>query len=188
MNLPALTVREVMRLGPCDTNYPRARVKELWAGRSALDVLDVLALDIPAADRLWAVLHPEFWPEGEADVHELACRFASRALRQERKRGREPDARSWRAIRVKRRWLRGAATDDELAAARAAAWAAIIDASRAAARAAIIDASREAAWAAYGGSAGGSAEAAAWAAAGDTETDWQIACCRRYAQSKAVSS
>jgi len=67
------------------------------------------------------------------------------------------DSRSTTALTVKRSWLDGQATDDELAAARAAAWAA----ARAAAEAAAWAAARDAGWAA----AGATAEAAAWAAA-----------------------
>jgi hypothetical protein len=79
----------------------------------------------------------------ETILHEFACWCAERALKAERKAGREPHPDSWNAIRVKRRWLKGKATDQELgdaarAAARAAAgaaWAAA-GAARAAARAA----------------------------------------------------
>ena len=69
-------------------------------------------------------------------LHEFACWCAERALRAERKAGRVPDKRSWEAIRVKRRWLKGKATDEELAAA----WDAARDAAGAAARAAARDA------------------------------------------------
>ena len=60
----------------------------------------------------------------ERILHEFACWCAEGALKAERKAGREPDPRSWEAIKVKRRWLEGKATDKELAAARAAARAA----------------------------------------------------------------
>ncbi len=86
-------------------------------------------------------------------LHEFAVWCAEQALERERAAGREPDARSWAALEAKRRWLRGEITNDELAAARAAARDAAWDATRAAARAA----AKAAAWAA--------ARAAAWAAA-----------------------
>ena len=64
----------------------------------------------------------------EIILHEFACWCAEQALKAERKAGREPDERSWAAIRVKRRWLKGQATDEQWEAARAAAreaaWAA----------------------------------------------------------------
>ena len=81
-------------------------------------------------------------------LHEFACWCAERALRAERKAGREPNKRSWEAIHVKRRWLKGKASDEELGAARAtrAAGAAAKDA-----------------WAAWAARDARAAGAAAWA-------------------------
>ena len=76
-------------------------------------------------------------------LHEFACWCAEGALKAERKAGREPDKRSWNAIKVKRAWLKGKASNSELSAA----W----------------DAARDAAGAAAGYAAG----AAAGYAAGD---------------------
>jgi len=77
----------------------------------------------------------------------------------------KPDPRSLEALRAKRLWLDGKATDKELAAARdaarAAAWAAAWDAAGAAARTVAMDAARAAA----GAAARDAAWAAAWAAA-----------------------
>ncbi len=60
-------------------------------------------------------------------LHEAACHFAEEALTF----SKCTDERSWNAIKVKRAWLKGKATDKELAAARAAArdaaWAAAWD-------------------------------------------------------------
>jgi hypothetical protein len=108
-------------------------------------------------------------------LHLFACEVAERALLAEIAAGREPDARSWRAIEAKRQWLDGKATDKELAAARdaawAAAWAAARDAARYAAWAAARDAARaaawDAAWAAARYAAWAAARDAAWAAARD---------------------
>ncbi len=85
-------------------------------------------------------------------LHEFACWCADRALDAEEASGRKVDARSREAIRVKRAWLDGKATDAQLAAAR--------DDASAAASAAASDAAWAAAWAA--------SMAAAWAAQ-DTE-------------------
>jgi hypothetical protein len=51
-------------------------------------------------------------------LHEFACRCAEVALMVTD----EQEARGWQAIHVKREWLAGRATDQDLAAARAAAW------------------------------------------------------------------
>lgn len=84
-------------------------------------------------------------------LHEFSCWCAERALI----RAGVKTETSWNAIAVKRRWLQGEATDEELAATRAAAWSATwaVDAAKAAALAAT--------WAAD------AADAAAWAAAAD---------------------
>ena len=92
-------------------------------------------------DKLCAYERETLWlADATTALHEFACWCTERALKRERKAGREPDERSWNAIRVKRAWLRGEATDEDLAAARAAALAAARDAAR--------DAAWDAAWAA----------------------------------------
>jgi hypothetical protein len=98
-------------------------------------------------------------------LHLFACDEAERALALVS----SPDARSVEAIRIKRLWVDGGATDAELAAARDAAWAAAEAAAWAAAGAAARDAAwaaaEAAAWAAAGAAAGAAARDAAWAAA-----------------------
>jgi hypothetical protein len=136
------TLDEIMALGPC---MKREEVAELFGSRKRLTLDDLVAIPsskLSYADKLWVLLHGEFIPEKE--LHLLACRYAERALKREREAGREPDARSWEALRVKRQWVAGRATDEELKAAWAAA--------------------REAAWEA--------AWAAAWAA-WEEESKWQ---------------
>jgi hypothetical protein len=87
--------------------------------------------------------------------HEFALRGARRV------RGLMRDPRSIAALDTRERWLRGEASDKEMAAALAAAWAAA-----AAARAAALDA---AAASAAAPAAALDAAAAAWAAARDAE-------------------
>ncbi len=103
-------------------------------------------------------------------LHEFACWCAEQALLREREAGREPDKRSWTAIGVKRRWLKGEATDEELHAASAAAWAAAWAAARDAVSAA-RDAASAAAWAAARDAAWAAARDAAWDAARDAARD-----------------
>jgi hypothetical protein len=88
---------------------------------------------------------------------------AENTLKRERKAGHDPDERSWAAVEAKRRWLAGEISDDELAAARAAAWDAAKDAAWDAASAAAWDAASAAAWDA--------AKDAAWDAAWDAAKD-----------------
>jgi hypothetical protein len=99
-------------------------------------------------------------------LHLFACHVAEDAL----KAAKVTDERSWNAIKAKRLWLDGKATNDELDAAGAAAW----DAAGAAAWDAAWDAARDAAWAAAWDAARDAAWDAAWAAARDEQ--FQILC------------
>lgn len=137
------------------------------AMRDEWTALDILRLDdVPAYDRLRLVLREELIDEPV--LHEFACRRAERAL----SLVCEPDKRSIAAIETKRAWLRGECSDDDLAAARAAAW----DAECAASSTAAWDAAWEAAWDAASAAvsaaerdaesaAANAARSAAWAAA-----------------------
>ena len=175
------TVDDVMAWGPC---LLREQVAALFGRRKYMTVDRLIKLDaLPAEDKLWCLLRPEVIPE--KTLHALACDFAERALLREREAGREPDPRSWGVVEVKRLWINGHATDEELAAAWAAAWeawAAAWEARAAAweARAAAWEAARAAAWAAAGEAgeaweAAGKARAAARAAAREAEREWQLA-------------
>ena len=151
--MKTVTPEQFKEFGPCwlETAAGRQRYARVAAMRDEWSALDVLALDgVSNEDKLWAVLREEFI---DAPVlHEYACRCAEYALTFVR----EPDSRSIAAIEAKRKWLRGEISNDDLTAARAAAWAAA-DAARAAARAAWAAwAAADAAWAAAD---------AAWAAA-----------------------
>ena len=93
------------------------------------------------------------WINGTKLLHQFAIRCAARALRIYG----VTDKRLWNTLRVKGRWVRGSATDQDLHTARAKAWGAPDTAARAAAR----DAAWDVAWAA----AWNAARAEAWAEA-----------------------
>ena len=105
--------------------------------------------------------------DGTKILNEFACRCAEDAL----KKANVTDERCWNAIKVKRDWLKGKATDNELAAAQASARDAARDAARAAARDAAWAAERAAAWDAAQASAWDAARDAAWAAERAAERD-----------------
>lgn len=100
------TVDEMLAHHPCAT-YDRARLTNLWAGRERLSVLDILDLDIPAADRVWAALQagPHVAPAVE--------RIVTRAVSTHALHCGVPEVEAWAA-----RWLSG---EDRTAAAAAAA-------------------------------------------------------------------
>ena len=110
-------------------------------------------------------------------LHEFALSVATDALCLQEARGEFTDPRSWAALEVKARWLRGEATTRELDAAGDAAWAAAETAAKAAAR----DAAGDAAWAAAWAAAWDAAWAAAWAAARDAAW-WDAAWAARAAR------
>ena len=103
-------------------------------------------------------------------LHEFACQVAEEALKEHG----VTDERSWKAIEVKRLWLKGEATDKELNDARvaagsaadaaAAAWSAAWYAAESAAESAA-----DAAW--YAASAASAAGSAAGAAAGAAQNE-----------------
>ena len=130
MELPRVTLDKFLSFEPCWQNSEKGRRRLRYYARKlggSADALEILALRrIPAEDRLWAVLRDEFIPAPM--LHACACRCAEDAL----SRIDNPDPRSINAIVVKRRWIAGEATDEELAAAEADAWTAAQDASWAA--------------------------------------------------------
>ncbi|HUS88029.1 MAG TPA: hypothetical protein VMW91_01455 [Desulfosporosinus sp.] len=147
--MKSVTIDQVISWGPCATygktdKEIREKLEQLANGRESMTALEILELDIPQRDIQWAILREELIDA--KNLHEFACWCAGQALLGEREAGREPHLNSWKAIEVKRRWIKGEATDKELNAAWAAAGAA--------------------AWAAAGAAAGAAARDAAWAAAG----------------------
>lgn len=167
MELPRVTFSEFLELEPCWLDDERGRRRLRYYARKlggSADALEILALRrIPAEDRLWAVLREKFIPT--PILHEFACRCAEDAL----SRIDNPDPRSINAIVVKRRWIAGEATDEELAAAEADAWAA-------------AEAAAETAWAAAWAAwdASWDAQDAAEAAARNAQVDMLTQMLREY--------
>jgi hypothetical protein len=169
MELKTFTVADIRALAPCydpvtgisnegERKHPGGFLPEGWAGT----VLDILRIDAcPAIDRLWVVCH-----EGWIDNRTLRL-FAVWCARQALALIDHPDPRSVSAVDTAERYANGQATDEERAAAWAAAGDAAWDAAGAAAwaaGAAARDAARAAAGAAAWDAAGAAARAAAWAA------------------------
>lgn len=110
-DLPLVTPEQFRKRKPCwlGTREGRARFRSVAAKRPEWNALDVLDLDdVSARDKLWAVLHEAFLPP--MLLNEFACRCAEWAL----SFIDSPDPSSVEVIRVKRRWMAGEATDDEL--------------------------------------------------------------------------
>jgi hypothetical protein len=166
---PTATIDDVLSWNPC-SGYERKQLEKLGGKKQSMNALEILALGIPAEDRLWCVLRGELIPA--QILHEFACRVATNALNTERRAGREPDQRSWDAIKAKRQWINGEISSKKLAAARDAAWAVAVCTAR--------DAAWDEAWAAAG--------SAARAAAGSTARDEAGSAARNAAWSAAWSA
>jgi hypothetical protein len=170
--MKTLTVTDIMAMDPC-SDYTREVVEQLWSGRGVLSVLEILDLDIPARDRLWAVLREEVLGTELYRAFGHAC--ADRVVERHALHCGIPEVERWAA-----RWLSG---EDRMAKpamvassiawsatrtiARSAAWPACDTAKHAAEHAADF-AVRDAAWA---------ASAAAVSLLGVTvaaEREWQV--------------
>ena len=173
--MKTITYEQFLEFEPCYLDGPKkkALMDSIAARRERWSALDILELEeIPVGDRLWSLL----WEEliDAPLLHEFACRCAERAL----SRVKNPDPRSVRTIEIKRAWIRGEATDDELEAARAAALGAALGAAETSA----LDSAEAAAWyvARYAARYAARAAAldAAWAAAlgaaWAAERQWQV--------------
>jgi hypothetical protein len=151
MKLKTFTIDDIRQLEPCYD--PAKYLPEDWTG-TALDILQVI--DCLPQDRLWVVCH-----EGWIDDRTLRL-FAVWCARQALSLIDNPDPRSVAACNVAERYANGRASNEELAAARDAAWGA----TNGAARGAVLAAASKAASNAAGGAAWGVAWATAWAGAG----------------------
>lgn len=151
--MKSITYDEFLKLNPCWLTDGRAeKLARISKRKKEWTAVDILKLeDVDAKDKLWAVFEAGLIPDPIA--HEWSCRCAERALKAAGIE-EEPGNASWNAIHTKRRWLRGEATDEELAAARHAAW----------------EAARHVAWEA----AWAVARDAAGDAARDAERKWQV--------------
>jgi len=166
-----ITVSQIMAWGPCP-KWPKERVRRvIGRGRTIEQILR--ARRIPHADRIWVACHKG--AVSDRVLRLFACDCAERALRRERRAGREPDPRSWEAVRVARRYADGDATAAELAAAGAVAGAVAEAAASSAARAAAAWAAAWAAWEEAWVAAWEAAHAAAWEARETAGVAWVAA-------------
>jgi hypothetical protein len=117
-DMKTITIEEFMAFEPC-SRYPESRIREIAGSKAKWSALDILALEsVPASDRLWAVLHEELIDTRVLCV--LTCIWLERTLAYTG----TSDPCLADAIQVKRAWLRGEASEEELeqATMRAATW------------------------------------------------------------------
>jgi len=171
------TASDLAGWSPC---WERSRREPIARRQPSWSVMEVLDLEVvPAADRVWLACHMLPWAQAVLIAADCACR----ALIHDRAAGREPDPRSWEAVRVARDAGLGLATMDRAQEAARAA--------RSAARSAGSSAAWSAWWAASAASAASAAWAASWAAwtaraaarAAEAESQTQVRRIRELVQS-----
>ncbi len=96
----------------------RGEVLQLSKDKTELTIDEIINLNISSDDKLWVLLREELLPAKL--LHEFALWCAETALT----RAKITDEVFWSALKVKRSWLDGKATDDELNAA----WKAVLGA------------------------------------------------------------
>ena len=138
------SVQDILDFKPCD-RYTENHIIDLFksVGCKKYITLDkIVQLDISVDDLFWLILRPEFIPEKELHLFAIWC--FEKIAQPIWEKYYPNDNRPQEAIRIKKLWLEGKATIEELEATGEAA--------------------REAAGAAAWAAAGAAAWAAAWAA------------------------
>ena len=123
--MKTVTLERFLTFNPCwlEEVGGEERLREIGSRKKEWTALDVLALEeVSAGDRLRAVVREDFISKNVLFEFALLC--AEHALIT----AKVTDERCWNAIKVKRAWMCGEASDGELVAARAAARAAAGDA------------------------------------------------------------
>ena len=106
------TVSEMVNERSC---YGKDRIVELWAGKPALTLREILALDIPLDDRLWVAWRPSALTDAQYEA--VKIRVVTRAVTNHALTCGIPAVERWAA-----KWLDGSDRTDTSAAR--AAWAA----------------------------------------------------------------
>lgn len=121
-------------------------------------------------DKICAEKRKVLWMYDVTNVlHEFALTIAEQALLKERESGREPDPRSWQAIKVKRQWLEGESSLKELKAAKKAAGEVVREVAIEVEKRIALGAARNFVWKSKWETARAVSEAVSWAA------PWEIA-------------
>ena len=118
------TIRDILDFNPC-SSYTEEKITELFKSvgcKKYVTVDKLFKANIPHNDFFWLILRPEFIPERQ--LHEIAIWCFERIAQPIWENNYPNDKRPQEAIRIKKLWLDEKATDEELAAARAAAVAA----------------------------------------------------------------
>lgn len=132
MKEKSITWKQFLSFGPCYKGEELEKLREFAKSKPRWTALDILSCkQFPTSDRLWLVLRQELIENKTIQL--LACDFAERPLKRDRKAGREPAKASWDAVAVARKFATGEATRYEMDVAAYVAYAAADAAANAAA-------------------------------------------------------
>ena len=116
--MKTITVDQLLEWEPC---WSESKIRKLAGDNINWSALDILALEKVSVDRKLRVVLREELIDAPV-LHEYGCLCAESVLHLTHDKAREVCRN---AIDTKRRWLRGDATDEELAAAQSAAGSAV---------------------------------------------------------------
>jgi hypothetical protein len=171
--MKSVTIEQIMSFGPCSI-YTREHIeelrKEVCGRRKRITIQDIMNAPIPAQDKIWLLLREEFFTE--LQLHQISIWCWEKIARPVWEKYYPEDKRPHEAIRIKKLWLKGKATDEQLNVARKDAWAvenaawaaenAVWVVAREAARVAAWDTAWDTAWEAARVAAKEAAKEAAW--------------------------
>ena len=106
------TLNKIRKHDPCADGWKKLLdgLGKTEADDGPLPVADILRIS-GVDDALWALQAVD---GHDRDIRHCACDYAEMALTYEREIGREPEAASWKAVEVSRRYADGQATVEEL--------------------------------------------------------------------------
>jgi hypothetical protein len=146
------TVDEMLQFNPRD-EYTRERITMLWAGRERCGAVEIIGMDIPPQDIVWACTLPGMLTDEQRDLWLKIV--VTRAVKNHAQHCGVHAVEAWAV-----KWLSGEDRSARAARAARAAWAAEAAAwaAEAAATAAAAEAAEAAAWAAEAAAAAGAGE------------------------------
>ena len=115
------SIKDILDFNPCE-KYTKEYLRELFESvgcKKTMPIKNIFDVDIPVDDLMWLIFREDFIQEKELHYFAIWC-FENIAQKIWEKYYPD-DTHPQDAIRIKKLWLEGKATDDELAAARAAA-------------------------------------------------------------------
>jgi len=144
--MKSVTVKQIMSFYPCE-NYTEERIenlrKKVCGRRKRITKQDIINAPIPIQDRLWVLLRKEFFTDMQ--LHQIAIWCWEKIAKPIWEKYLPEDKSPHEMIQMKKMWLKGKVTDEQLSNARFA-W--LQNAMRTPAYASVIEAASSTAYSA----------------------------------------